>query len=32
VKNHLAAIQGKLGTRNRVEVAVWAWDTGEARP
>jgi DNA-binding NarL/FixJ family response regulator len=32
VKNHLAAIQGKLGTRNRVEVAAWVWDTGEARP
>ncbi|MEO3753230.1 response regulator transcription factor [Streptomyces sp. B6B3] len=32
VKNHLAAVQAKLGTRNRVEVAAWAWDTGEAIP
>ncbi|WP_033216620.1 response regulator [Kitasatospora phosalacinea] len=25
VKNHLASIQRKLGTRNRVGIAAWAW-------
>lgn len=28
VKTHLAAAQGKLGARNRVEVAAWAWRSG----
>jgi DNA-binding NarL/FixJ family response regulator len=28
VKTHLAAAQAKLGVRNRVEVAAWAWRTG----
>ncbi|NGO78526.1 response regulator transcription factor [Streptomyces sp. YC504] len=28
VKNHLAVIQRKLNARNRVAVAVWAWDSG----
>ena len=28
VKTHLAAAQGKIGARNRVEVAAWAWRTG----
>jgi DNA-binding NarL/FixJ family response regulator len=28
VKSHLASIQGKLGVRNRVEIAAWAWETG----
>lgn len=28
VKTHLASIQAKLGTRNRVEIAAWAWQTG----
>jgi DNA-binding NarL/FixJ family response regulator len=28
VKTHLAAVQGKIGARNRVEVAAWAWRTG----
>jgi DNA-binding NarL/FixJ family response regulator len=28
VKTHLAAIQAKVGARNRVEVAAWAWRTG----
>lgn len=28
VKTHLAAVQAKLGARNRVEVAAWAWRTG----
>jgi DNA-binding NarL/FixJ family response regulator len=31
VKNHVAAIQRKLGVRNRVGIAAWAWDTGIAR-
>ena len=26
VKGHVAAIQAKLGLRNRVEVAAWAWE------
>jgi DNA-binding NarL/FixJ family response regulator len=25
VKSHLASIQNKLGARNRVEIAAWAW-------
>jgi DNA-binding NarL/FixJ family response regulator len=28
VKTHLSAIQDKLGARNRVELAAWAWQTG----
>ncbi|MCP2333074.1 MULTISPECIES: response regulator [Actinoalloteichus] len=28
VKTHLASVQGKLGARNRVEVAAWAWRSG----
>lgn len=28
VKTHLAAAQAKLGARNRVEVAAWAWRSG----
>lgn len=28
VKNHVAAIQRKLGTQNRVGIAAWAWGTG----
>lgn len=28
VKSHLAAVQGKIGARNRVETAAWAWRTG----
>jgi DNA-binding NarL/FixJ family response regulator len=27
VKTHLASLMGKLGARNRVEVAMWAWET-----
>jgi DNA-binding NarL/FixJ family response regulator len=27
VKTHLAAAQAKLGARNRVEIAAWAWRT-----
>jgi DNA-binding NarL/FixJ family response regulator len=28
VKTHLAAAQAKLGVRNRVEIASWAWHVG----
>ncbi|GGM67275.1 DNA-binding response regulator [Longimycelium tulufanense] len=28
VKTHLASVQAKLGARNRVEVAAWAWRSG----
>jgi DNA-binding NarL/FixJ family response regulator len=28
VKTHLTNIQAKLGVRNRVEIAAWAWATG----
>ncbi|MCG5216333.1 response regulator transcription factor [Streptosporangium sp. KLBMP 9127] len=28
VKTHLGSIQAKLGARNRVEVAAWAWESG----
>lgn len=28
VKTHLASIMTKLGARNRVEIAMWAWETG----
>lgn len=28
VKTHLAAVQGKIGARNRVEIAAWAWRSG----
>ncbi|MGS2640216.1 response regulator [Streptosporangium sp. LJ11] len=31
VKNHIAGIQRKLGVRNRVGIASWAWSTGRAR-
>ncbi|NUW35450.1 response regulator transcription factor [Nonomuraea sp. SMC257] len=30
VKNHIAAVQRKLGARNRVGIAAWAWSTGRA--
>jgi DNA-binding NarL/FixJ family response regulator len=32
VKTHLTNVQLKLGARNRVEIAAWAWQTGHARP
>ncbi|WP_031164196.1 response regulator transcription factor [Streptosporangium roseum] len=32
VKNHIASIQNKTGTRNRVATAAWAWATGRAKP
>jgi DNA-binding NarL/FixJ family response regulator len=28
VKTHLGALQDKVGARNRVELAAWAWQTG----
>ncbi|GAA3019923.1 response regulator transcription factor [Streptosporangium longisporum] len=31
VKTHLAHIQRKLGVRNRVGIAAWAWETGHRR-
>jgi DNA-binding NarL/FixJ family response regulator len=31
VKSHLTAIQNKLGLRNRVEIAAWAWESGLTR-
>ncbi|GAB3960973.1 response regulator transcription factor [Actinoallomurus acanthiterrae] len=30
VKSHLAGVQLKLGLRNRVEIAAWAWENGLA--
>ncbi|WP_066360975.1 response regulator [Herbidospora mongoliensis] len=32
VKNHIAGVQRKLGARNRVGIAAWAWSTGHAQP
>lgn len=29
VKSHLATIQAKLQVRNRVEIAAWAWESGQ---
>ena len=31
VKTHVAALMDKLGTRNRVEAAVWAYESGRMR-
>jgi DNA-binding NarL/FixJ family response regulator len=28
VKTHVASLMGKIGARNRVEIAVWAYETG----
>ena len=28
VKTHLVHVQGRLGLRNRVEIAAWAWENG----
>jgi len=28
VKTHLASLMNKLGARNRVEIAMWAYETG----
>jgi DNA-binding NarL/FixJ family response regulator len=32
VKTHIATLMGKLGARNRVEIAMWAYDTNRVRP
>jgi DNA-binding NarL/FixJ family response regulator len=32
VKGHLGSIQAKLGLRNRVEIAAWAWEGGLVKP
>jgi DNA-binding NarL/FixJ family response regulator len=31
VKTHLASLMAKLGARNRVEMAMWAYETGRVR-
>ena len=28
VKTHIASLRAKLGARNRVEIAMWAYETG----
>ena len=28
VKTHLGSLQDKIGARNRVELAAWAWRSG----
>ena len=32
VKTHLASLMGKLGVRNRVEIAMWAYETRRITP
>ena len=32
VKTHLGSLMAKLGARNRVEIAMWAYETGRIRP
>jgi DNA-binding NarL/FixJ family response regulator len=32
VKSHLASLMGKLDARNRVEIAIWAYETGRVEP
>ncbi|WP_426514219.1 response regulator [Dactylosporangium sp. McL0621] len=32
VKTHLASLMAKLGAKNRVEIAMWAYETGRIRP
>jgi DNA-binding NarL/FixJ family response regulator len=32
VKTHIASLMAKLAARNRVEVAMWAYETGRVRP
>lgn len=32
VKTHLASVQNKLGVRNRVEIAAWAWESQLGHP
>ena len=31
VKTHLSSLMAKLGARNRVEMAMWAYETGRVR-
>jgi DNA-binding NarL/FixJ family response regulator len=31
VKTHLASLMRKLGARNRVEIAMWAYETGRVQ-
>ena len=31
VKSHVAGVQAKLGLRNRVEIAAWAWENRVVR-
>ena len=31
VKTHLASLMTKLGARNRVEIAMWAYETGRMK-
>jgi DNA-binding NarL/FixJ family response regulator len=31
VKSHLTSLMNKLGARNRVEIAMWAYETGRVR-
>lgn len=32
VKFHVASVMSKIGARNRVEIVIWVYDTGRARP
>lgn len=32
IKTHLTHVQLKLGARNRVEIAAWAWESGLITP
>ncbi|WP_281282834.1 response regulator [Nonomuraea terrae] len=32
VKSHVASLMTKLGVRNRVEIAIWAYETDRVRP
>ena len=31
VKTHVASLMAKLGARNRVEIAIWAYETNRVR-
>jgi DNA-binding CsgD family transcriptional regulator len=32
VKTHLTSVMGKIGARNRVEIAIWAYETARIKP